>query len=264
MPDWARPKDTTTRYIYDQNTDDFGDFVYAFVNRYKARVKYFVIWNEPNTTAEWGFRPVSASEYVNLLRATYPRVKQADPRANVVAGALAPTLEQGPMGVDDLVYLQQMYDAGARDYFDVMAIHAYGFRYPPDDPPSPDRVNFARASLIRDVMVRNGDAAKPAIITEGGWNDHPRWTKAVRPVQRVQYTVRAFEKIEQEWPWCLGATMWVFRLPWPARNYNDNYVFVDALFRPKLVYLAIRRYARDEDWRQVMSANAGDSSLLVP
>ena len=26
------------------------------------------------------------------------------------------------------------------------------------------------------------------MITEGGWNDHPRWTRAVRPGQRIANT----------------------------------------------------------------------------
>ena len=45
--------------------------------------------------------------------------------------------------------------------------------------------------LLRAIMVANGDEAKSAMITEGGWNDHPRWTRAVRPGQRIDYTIRA-------------------------------------------------------------------------
>ena len=65
-------------------------------------------------------------------------------------------------------------------------------------------VNFRRSELLRDIMVKNGDAATPAIITEGGWNDHPRWTRAVRPAQRIVYTLRAYDIALQEWP-CLDA-----------------------------------------------------------
>ena len=62
-------------------------------------------------------------------------------------------------------------------------------------------------------MVRNGDAAKQVMITEGGWNDHPRWTKAVRPAQRVAYTIRAYEIVQGEWPWVDALCMWAFRYP---------------------------------------------------
>ena len=245
VPDWARPKDSTAQYLSEDHYKDFGDFVYAFVNRYKGKVQYYVIWNEPNTSFEWGFRPVSPEQYVELLKVAYTRAKQADPNAIILTAGLAPTVEESGMAMNDLVYLQRMYDAGARNYFDAVAVHAYGGKYPPDDPASPDKLNFARVSLIRQIMVRNGDADKHIIITEAGWNDHPRWTKAVRPMQRIEYTVRAYQKVDQEWPWVDALNMWVFRLPWPAHNYNDYYTFVDTDFNPKPVYEAVKKYARD-------------------
>ncbi len=82
------------------------------------------------------------------------------------------------------------------------------------------------------------------MITEAGWNDHPRWTRAVRPAQRVEYTVRAYQKVEQEWPWVEVLAMWQFKLPRPANNYNDYYTFLTPDFRPKAVYEAVRKWAK--------------------
>ena len=48
-----------------------------------------------------------------------------------------------------------------------------------------------RVELLRAVMEHYGDSAKPVYITESGWNDDPRWTYAVRPGQRILYTVAA-------------------------------------------------------------------------
>ncbi len=245
VPDWARPKDSTARYLDKEHFKDFAAYVYAFVSRYKGRVSRFVIWNEPNTSFEWGFRPVSPEDYTELLKVTYAAAKRADPDAQVFTAGMAPTLEESDMAMNDLKYLQRMYDAGAKDYFDGVAVHAYGGKFPPDDPPAPDKINFARATLVRQVMERNGDGSKPVIITEAGWNDHPRWTKAVRPLQRIDYTVRAYQKVDEEWPWAEAVAMWVFRLPWPARNYNDYYTFVTADFSPKPIYEAVRKYARE-------------------
>ena len=122
VPPWARPdpldKETTFNYIDPDHYDDFGDFVYAFVDRYKDRVDHIIIWNEPNLSFEWGLRPVDAQAYVDLLKVAYRRAKEANPNVVVLAGALAPTLEPigSPAGLNDLIYLQQMYDAGAKDY----------------------------------------------------------------------------------------------------------------------------------------------------
>jgi hypothetical protein len=146
--------------------------------------------------------------------------------------------------MNDLDFLQRMYDAGAKDSFDILAVHAYGWTEPPDAAPSPDHVNWRRTELQRDVMVRNGDAAKQMMITEGGWNDHPRWSKAVRPGQRISYTLGAYEMARTQWDWCLAANLWVFRLPRPAHSFNDYYTFVLDDFSPKPIYTAVQEYAQ--------------------
>ena len=67
--------------------------------------------------------------------------------------------------------------------------------------------------------------------------------KAVRPGQRIEFTVRAYEKARTEWPWVLAVNVWAFRLPAPAQNYNDFYTLVDPDFTPRPIYDAIRAYA---------------------
>jgi len=246
VPGWARPPDSPTQYLEPSRYQDYANFVATFAARYKGRIRYYIIWNEPNTSYEWGYRSPNPAEYATLLQTVYPRLKAVDPKAQVVAAGLAPTLERSQWAMSDLDFLQGMYDAGAAPYFDVMAVHAYGGKLPPDDPPAPDRLNYARVVVLRQLMEENGDAEKPMIVTEAGWNDHPRWTRGVRPAQRVDYTVRAYEKAKQEWPWVLAVNMWVFRLPRPAHNYNDYFSFVGTDFRPKAIYDAVREYARPQ------------------
>ncbi|NJM42213.1 MAG: hypothetical protein HC853_16445 [Anaerolineae bacterium] len=74
-------------------------------------MQHVVIWNEPNLSGEWGLRPVDAKAYVEMLRAVYPAIKTANPEMQVLVGALAPTLEPegSPNGLNDLIYLEQMY-----------------------------------------------------------------------------------------------------------------------------------------------------------
>ena len=244
VPRWARPKDTTFRYLPEEHFADYGDFIYAFVKHFRGRIRHIVVWNEPNLSFEWGFRPVDPTAYVRLLKIAYTRAKEADPEVQVLAAGLAPTLARpgDPQAMSDLAFLQAMYDAGAAPYFDGLAAHAYGWRFPADDPPAPDKVNFRRVELLRQVMVRNGDGAKRIYITEGGWNDHPRWTKAVRPAQRAAYTIRAYE-LAARWDWCAVLAIWVFRLPWPTHTFQDYFTLVDVDFVPKPIYLELQRYA---------------------
>ena len=245
VPEWARPDNTSTSYLDESHFDDFAAFAATFARRYRGQVKYIIVWNEPNLSLEWGYRPVDPTGYTDLLCRTYRAIKRVAPDVHVLGGALAPTLAPpgSEWGMNDLAFLQAMYDAGAGACFDVLAVHAYGWTFPALMPPAADAVNFRRTELLRDIMVRNGDAKKPVIITEGGWNDHPRWTKAVRPMQRVLYTLQAYELVKQ-WDWALAFTPWAFRYPRAARSYQDYFTFVAVDFTPKPIYIAAQAYAR--------------------
>lgn len=248
VPQWARPAETTTRYLDPDHYADFGDFVFAFVSHYKGRVRYYIIWNEPNVTAEWGFRAVSPRDYTALLKLAYRRAKEADPAAQIMAAGLAPNLEPvgSAAGMNDLDFLQGMYDAGAKGSFDVLAVHAYGWQEPPGAAPAADHINWRRTELLRQIMERNGDGDRPLMVTEGGWNDHPRWVRAVRPGQRIAYTIEAYRMAQEQWPWCLAINMWAFRYPRPAQNFNDYFAFVAPDFTPRPIYGEVQRYARGE------------------
>jgi polysaccharide biosynthesis protein PslG len=250
VPEWARPKYAPHLYLDEKGYDDFAHFAAEFARHFSGRVKYIIVWNEPNLSQEWGFRPVDPVGYTDMLRRTYTAIKAVAPEVQVLGGALAPTLAPAgsEWGMNDLDYLQAMYDAGAKDYFDALAVHAYGWTFSPDDPPSPDAVNFRRVELVRQVMERNGDTAKHMFITEGGWNDHPRWTKAVRPSQRVAYSIGAYQRV-LDYPWVDALCLWAFRYPRPAGTYQDYYTFVDGNFNPKPIYLAVQRYAHGEVWK---------------
>lgn len=246
VPQWARPKDTTPLYLDKERFVDFGRFAAKFVERYRGEIEHVILWNEPNLALEWGYTKPDAAKYTELLRVVYPMIKAVAPEVQVLAGALAPTLAppDSEQGVNDLLFLQAMYDAGAADYFDILAVHAYGWHFDPDSPPDPEVVNFRRTELLRSIMVKNGDGRKPVMITEGGWNDHPRWTRAVRPGERIAYTLRAYEIAQEEWPWLEAVCLWVFRFPWDQNSYQDYFTFVRTDFEPKPIYLEVQQYTR--------------------
>lgn len=252
VPDWARPdpaeRQTTLNYLPENAYDSFGDFVAVFARRYAGIVDDLIIWNEPNLSFEWGYRAVSAEEYARLLSEVYPRVKSANPQAQVLAGALAPTLEPAgsPHGTDDLLYLEAMLNAGAGAHFDALAVHTYGFTHPADAEPAPDRLNFRRAELLRALMVAHGHADKPIYITESGWNDHPRWVHAVSPAQRIRYTLDAFQLAERDWDWAEKLCVWALRYPRPTNTYPDHFTLITPDFTYKPIYHALKAYARGE------------------
>jgi hypothetical protein len=246
-PGWARPKDTPLTYLDADAYDDFALFAAAFAERYQGKVSHIIIGNEPNLNYEWGYRVTTYQDYVDLLKVVYPVVKAANPDIVVLAGALAPTLEPegSPWGLNDLTYLDGMYQAGAAEYFDGLAVHSYGLTFPPETDPSPDLLNFRRVELVRQVMVEHGDAEKSIFITETGWNDHPRWTMGVRPGQRIQYTLDALAFAEANWPYVEMMAIWAFRFPAPTKSYMDYYTLVTPEFVKKPIYDEIQRYTQE-------------------
>ena len=246
VPEWARPPETTPLYLDEDQFDAFGNYATEFVRRYGTQVQYVIIWNEPNLSLEWGYEAVDPEKYVTMLKVVYPLIKATNPDIQVLAGALAPTMAEpgSEWGMNDLIFLQRMYDAGAADYFDILSIHAYGWHFPPDEPAAPDVINYRRTELLRQIMVANGDGHKTAMITEGGWNDHPRWTRAVRPGQRIEHTIRAYQVAQKEWPWIEAVCFWAFRYPWDTKSYQDYFTFVRTDFEPKPIYQEIQHYAQ--------------------
>lgn len=250
VPAWARADiedaHATLNYLPESSFGHFASFVAAFAARYAGDVNHIIIWNEPNLAFEWGYRPVDPVAYARLLQTVYDLAHQANPNVVVLAAALAPTLEPpgSASGLNDLLYLEALYQAGAAPYFDALAVHTYGFTEPPSTEPAENRLNFRRAELLHEIMLRYDRLDKPVYITETGWNDHPRWASAVRPAQRVSYTIEAFEYAEANWSWLEKMCLWVLRYPAPTRSYPDNFTLLTPGFQPKPIYYAVQSYAR--------------------
>ena len=240
------------------NYEDFGDFVYAVVSRYRGRVRYYQIWNEPNISPEWGDQPADPAGYVKLLQVAYRRAKEANPQCVILSAGLAQNIEEtppefGPRNMSDVLYLEKMYEAGAKGYFDIMGTMVYGlWTGPYDRRASRDRANFSRAQLIREVMVRHGDGNKAIWATEVGWNAVPEGFPApasygrVSESQQAVYAVEAYQRISREWPWMGVMNYWFFRRPSDAEVNQTWYYFrmMEPDFRPLPVYGALAWQAK--------------------
>ncbi len=249
VPQWARPNEetrqTTLNELPRESYDEFADFVARFAERYQGSIDHLVIWNEPNLSFEWGFRPVSAEEYVAMLREVYAAVKAAVPNTMVLGAPLAPTLEPvgSAAGLNDLLYFEDMYEAGLADVSDGIAMHTYGFTSAPEVVPSANRLNYRRAELLRDIMLRYDDPS-PVYVTETGWNDSPRWSMAVAPSRRIAYTLAALDYGENQWDWAEVVCIWVMRFPSPTGTYPDHFTLVTPDFVTSPIYHALQAAAR--------------------
>jgi len=252
-PDWTR-QDNSNRQRPPDDLRDYGDFVYQFVKRYQGRINYIQIWNEPNLYLEWGDRPVDPAGYVELLKIAYQRAKEANPNVYVLSAPLAITLgephpEPGKWrAMNDLLFLEELYKAGAAAYFDIYSANAFGMDRPPEDPPDADTLNFQRVLLHREIMERYGDGDKAVWFNEYGWNAAPEsfsedrliWRR-VTEKEQAEYTLRGIELARREWPWAGVFMIWYFRHVGHIPSDQADYYFrmVDPDFTPRPLYLAI-------------------------
>jgi hypothetical protein len=247
-PAWSRslPDDQIGALAPPDDLTDFADFTEQVARRYGDQIRYYQIWNEPNGNDEWGFQDVNPEAYTELLCIAYDRIKATDPEAVILAGALTPTLAMDGRNMNDLIYLQRMYNAGAASCFDIMSAQGYGlWSGAADQRLKPTVVNFPHHLLLRDLMVRNGDGQKPIWISELGWNVVPEGMEArfgrVSEAQQARYTVQAYKRILEEWPWVEVANTWFLKRPADMEKDQSWYYFrlLEPDFTPLPVYDAL-------------------------
>ncbi len=259
-PAWTRATGTEFgAFAPPDDLADFGNYVHAVASRYRGRIRFYQIWNEPNIYPEWGNQPVDPVAYTEMLCLAYQRIREADPDAVIITGALAPTAELGTWNpayegnnLMDTVFLQRMYDAGAGACFDILAVNAYMLHSGPTDQRlAPNLINFARPLWVRDVMVANGDAAKPIWISEMNSNAVPEGLPdtygRVTLEQQARYAVLAYKRIQREWPWAGVTTVWFFKRATDAEIDQPMYYFrmVEPDFTPMPLYEALSAYLND-------------------
>lgn len=155
------------------NPQEYAAMVGMLARHFGTKVSAYEIWNEEDASAWWAPGP-DAAAYVALLKATYPAIKAADPDATVVLGGLTG---------NDYEFLEQVYEAGGKGYFDAVGVHTdtacnklspYEFVRGANERMVPD--SFMAYREVHDVMVANGDE-KPIWMTELSW----RTTEATCP-----------------------------------------------------------------------------------
>jgi hypothetical protein len=223
-PDWARPAGAANDGP-PSDPQKLADFLTRAVTYYKLRdIDAIEIWNEPNISSEWSGVPLNAATYMRYFDASYKAIRARIPNIPIITAGLAPTAD-GDGSVDDRRWLQEMYNAGLKNYSGVaVGIHPYGWANSADarcceksDLGWRDNRKFFFLDTIDDyraIMVKNGHADAKLWATEFGWStydnlrvgshvDGPQakapsdpglgWMHQLSEAQRSAYTLRAFE-----------------------------------------------------------------------
>ena len=129
----------------------WADWVRRVVTRYRDRVKYWEISNEPNGVT-------TAQQYTAINNIAYIMAKRADPDCYV--GAFA-------TGVD-LPFIETCLKSGIGGYFDFVTVHPYQWSHSFSMP-----VWYSHTKGLEELLARY-DCPSPIWFTEIGWATHPR------------------------------------------------------------------------------------------
>lgn len=167
-PSWAVPPQARDLvHAAPADPEVWGNFVAQTALRYRDVIDNWEIWNEPNIDDSFAPAPDLAL-YAAMLEESYTAIKTADPESVVITGGTSPAVDI-PTEMSPVTFLRGLYDHGAGDFFDAVAMHPYSS---PDllsaDGPA-ESSNSNRA--IRDVtalMASRGQSDKKIWFTEFG------------------------------------------------------------------------------------------------
>lgn len=219
--------------------DAWRNYIARFAERYRDRIPYVVVWNEPDLASFANFPP---EDYVKLLKIAYETTKANAPNIQVkIAGfsgldAPYPTRSAAPK------YLETVL-AQAQGYYDIFCIHMHGsaFNY------------FRRLPEMAEMRARYGDD-KPWFSNETGITSIGRTSEVDQAETLVQKLLSA---------WAHGAAgySW-YNLYSKGRDPNDgehNYGIITADFHPKSAYATytmLTNYFADGEFVSTAGGNA--------
>ena len=262
-PEWAAPGCSNAGAGIIQgppnNDQDHADFLTAMAARYRGRVRAYEVWNEPNLAREWCGRPPNPAEYARLLKVAYAAIKAGDPDALVISAGLSPTGTFDQNAMPDDVYLDQLYQAmggSSVGYFDMLGVHAAGYKAPPEMSPDEAAAKpeyggqrffcFRRAEDLRAIMERYGDGDKQVAVLEFGWTSdpvHPSYAwHAVSEEEKAAYIVGAYRWAREHWaPWIgVMTVIYIAEPDWTEQDEQYWWAITNPDGTPRPAYEAIR------------------------
>lgn len=279
-PAWARPAwECDNVWAPPTDPGNYASFVRAFSERYHDRVVAYQIWDQPNISPHWGAGPIDPAGYVMLLSKASAAIRQADPNGTIIAGGLAPNTETGGRNMSDVQFLHEIYRRGAGTYFDVLGVMAYGFWSGPEDRRVEKGVlNYSRAILLREEMIRRGQAEKPVWATDAGWCALEDWAGEAPPQGSDSAFIQgeriagALQRMREEWPWMERVCLMQLQPAAPATDPIWGYALLDAHSDSTDISKTVRRAIRDQhilypgahrDWRGLATQGSRPEAIDI-
>lgn len=126
------------------------NYVRAVVRHFRNRVSHYEVWNEPDLLSFWKRGP-RAKEYVDLVRMTAKPLREEQPEAKLIGGAIA-----WGMTPWSIKFLEDCMKAGLHEFVDIISYHGYKS--------IPERHSAQEFPAFRHVL----DKYKPSLIAWQG------------------------------------------------------------------------------------------------
>lgn len=192
-PQWAsaRPNESASHGLglaaEPKDNGDWARYVRKVATRYKGRVRYYQIWNEPRFSDMYPWRGSgcfsgTTEQMVELSRIAYQVIKQVDPSATVVS----PSFDGDRHAVKKL---DKFLQKGGGKYIDAVALHLYLNRSLKPEPMT------ELIAEIQSVLKQRGYKNLPIWNTESGYIVGPP-SSTVRPMTRQGFLSRVL--VERE------------------------------------------------------------------
>jgi hypothetical protein len=176
-PEWAvRSGDRFRTAIVGDvgDLEDWRTFVRTQAMRYKGRILYYEIWNEPNLPRN---RDIGTPErMLTLAREAYVTLKQVDPNIQVISPS--------PVNANGLDWLERYLELGGGKYADIIGYHFY-VRHRPES-------MLELILPVKELMRKYGMGDKPLWNTESGWIRNPLTDRIDLVNQAPGWAARAY------------------------------------------------------------------------
>ncbi|MEN0073445.1 MAG: hypothetical protein AAGC69_03630 [Paracraurococcus sp.] len=204
---------------FEGNRSAYIDYALATARRFRGRIRYWEIWNEPNLQDVWG-SPPDAALYTRVMRDTYTALKREFPDCFIVSGGLSPAPETARDHTGAIDFVKGMYANGGKGHFDALGFHPYSWPLTPRDAVPWNGWDIMERN-IRQIMVEQGDGEKKIWLTEfGAPTDGGK--NAVSPETQAEILRQAIDRVGRE-PWA-GPIFWYsYRDKGGSRTDTENW-----------------------------------------
>lgn len=156
--------------VNDETYAAWKKFVKALAIRYKNKIQYYEIWNEPNLGEFWKPGGPNPEKYVTLVKDTAPIIRENCPGAVIIGGVLSRL---------PFTFIQSLFDNGLGKEIDIFSFHPYG-----TIPESyNDRIKALRKFIDQynpAIKLWQGENGFPSEPNSTGFSGDAPWTENIQ------------------------------------------------------------------------------------